>query len=469
MIALVPFSASLAFLLLAGVVARRPDAAQSRSLAITWTGIIWVATSVTTLAAPLITGPVASVEGIVRLLPPPGVTLAPSVFCLLGLVVVSLAPLASHPPKTLARILVLLAGALATVATDNHAIVVALFLSCALVAWLEMRSQPLRDVRAAKLFAYYHSASGFCVLVGTMMLSLGHDTVGIPLVVAGIAIREAVLPVHSWFPAFVESCPLGVVAAFVAPQLGVYAHLALLADGIPGDLAHQVAAVGAVTAVGAAGLGVVQTDARRALAFLIMSQTGLVAFGLENESLVARTGALLTWQVLALATTGYIMCLAALGARRGSLSLKGGGSFARTPRLAAATLILGLASVGFPLTLGFVAEDLLIQGSVQEFPVLGLTLILATAINGMTALRCFFSLFSGSLKHQGELDLRPRERNALTVLLLALLLAGTFPATVLPLIEPVAPHSLDHSQLSADHVERSARSLFTLRRLIAQR
>ncbi|MEZ6037891.1 MAG: proton-conducting transporter membrane subunit [Planctomycetota bacterium] len=104
------------------------------------------------------------------------------------------------------------------------------------------------------------------------------------------------------------------------------------------------------------------------------------------------------------------MTLAALEARRGPLSLReAGGSFARTPRMAVAFLFLGFASVALPLTLGFVAEDLLVQGSVDEYPQVGFAVIVATALNGMSVMRCF-TLFSGTRRHRGEHDLTRSKR-----------------------------------------------------------
>jgi NADH-quinone oxidoreductase subunit M len=126
------------------------------------------------------------------------------------------------------------------------------------------------------------------------------------------------------------------------------------------------------------------------------------------------------------------MTIAALEARRGPLSLQEhGGSFARTPRMAVAFLFLGFSSVALPLTLGFVAEDLLVQGSIDEFPQIGLAVICATALNGVNVMRCFFVLFSGTRRHIGEHDLTRREAGALTTVMGILLLGGLAPRVFL--------------------------------------
>jgi NADH-quinone oxidoreductase subunit M len=373
---------------------------------------------------------------------PPWVPAFSLISCLMGFTAVSLSPIRETRPTTFRRILLLILVALLFLSARNPIGLACLWSASAVLTWLE-----LRDLKSApniaRLFAIYHLPSAVAFGLGVLFLTQGRISAGLVLLLAAIAIREAVIPLHSWFPPFVQFAPMGVVVAFFAPQLGVYAHMELLRGELPEHLAHAVASFGALTAVVAAALGLAQTHARRALAFLVMSQTGLVAFGLDTSSAVAQIGALLTWQVIGVATAGFAMTLASLEARRGDVSLRhAAGSFTRTPRMAVAFLFMGFASVGLPLTLGFVAEDLLVQGSVEELPVLAFALILATALNGISVMRAFFKLFSGSSEHIGEQDLTRREAGTLTVVMATLLLTGLFPAAAVRSLERVAdpPH-----------------------------
>ncbi len=370
------------------------------------------------------------------LLPPGLLATTHLVVAAIAVIAVAMAPLATHPPATLRRMLDLFAVAAAFVTAQGLAGafgVVALWTLSAAIVWTELRSRPGTDV-TARLFQRYQVPSALLLVVGTLLMVLDVTSAGVACCLIAIAIREATIPLHGWLPELATKAPMGIFVAFIAPQLGVYTHLMRLAGHVPHGVAHGMAAFGAATAVLAAALGLVQSDGRRALAFIVISQTGLIAFGLENESFVARSGALVTWQVLALAMTGFAMTLAALEARRGTLALRSAsGSFARTPRMAVALLLLGFASVGLPTTLGFVAEDLLVQGSTEEFPLLGFALIVATALNGMTVMRCFFALFSGSKQHDGERDIVPREAWALTLALVLLFAAGLAPDRLLGL------------------------------------
>lgn len=354
---------------------------------------------------------------------------APFVDLLVALLAVSLAPAATHGARTLAVILRLIAIALAFLGfTDPIGLAVLWLLQFVVAARELYRIDETCGRVVARLFTRYQSMAVASVMIGTVALSMGWHTLGIAAWLLAMAMREAVVPFHGWLPGVMARAPLGLVVAFVAPQPGVCAHLNAFSDLTGGALAHGFAAAGAITGVCGAALGVVQTSARRAAAWLVVSQTGLIAFGLANESPVGRIGAVLSWQVMALAMSGYVMTLAALESRRGSLTLQvAAGSFARTPRMAVSFLFLGFASVALPLTLGFVAEDLLVQGSIEEFPQVGFAVIGATALNGINVLRCFFVLFSGTDRHYGESDLTRRERWALTLVMGSLLLGGLVP------------------------------------------
>lgn len=355
---------------------------------------------------------------------------APFVYLLVGVLAAALAPAASHPPRTLGDVLRLVAVSIAFVAFESP---LPMFVLWGLSIGLLARGLGRVDGRLRRAFLRYQLPGLAFAAVGAGLFAAGRSAEGAICWLVAIFSREAIAPFHGWLPFVAGRAPLGLLAAFVGPQLGVHAHLALVADAVPHAAAHAFAWAGGATAVLGAAIGLAQTEARAAIAWTIVSQTGLVAFGLENASDVGRTGAVLTWQVSAIAVTGFLMAAAALEARRGALSLREpGGSFARTPRMATAFLFLGFASVGLPLTLGFVAEDLLVQGSVDEFPALVFGLLLATALNGINVLRCFFTLFSGKRDHIGEQDLGVRERLALTLAMAVLLLGGVFPRAFVP-------------------------------------
>src|SRR6185436_1418625 len=109
------------------------------------------------------------------------------------------------------------------------------------------------------------------------------------------------------------------------------------------------------TAVYAAGMGLVQREARRFFCYLFLSHSALVLVGLEIATPIGLTGALCVWLSVGLAQGGFGLALRSLESRTGRLSLVGfHGLYEHVPRLATLFLLTGLASVGFPGTFGFV-------------------------------------------------------------------------------------------------------------------
>ncbi len=432
MIAAAPLVVALLSVVSAMFVRRMPNRMRARTVSTTIAAI-----SVSFLALiwwlhRVLEAQVHRVDEHVHLLPDGLLTFAPFMAAMITLIAVGLAPLATHDSRTFSSILLLAAHSQAFLAIPLPSVLPFLWIGSAMVGWLELRRRS-GGTRWARLFGMYQGLSGALFAAGGVAVALGGGTkLAVVLVLLGVAIREGVIPFHSWFPRMVERAPLGLVVAFAGPQLGVYARLEVFDKAWLDPLGAEVAWVGAVTAVTAALLGVVQIHARRAIAFLIVSQTGLIAFGLESHSDVGRAGAILNWQVLALATSALTMTIAALEARRGRLTMDTpNGNFARMPHLATAFLVLGFASVGFPLTLGFVAEDLLVQGTVDEFPHLGIALVLATAFNGITVMRSFLYLFTGARMHEGERDLTTRERLIVGWTMATLFALGAAPGLVL--------------------------------------
>jgi NADH:ubiquinone oxidoreductase subunit 5 (subunit L)/multisubunit Na+/H+ antiporter MnhA subunit len=433
MIHLLPLVAAVAVAGASFVVGRSADPRSARARAVGALLAVAVALAVATIlvaAAGVAHRPLPAFGMQWELACPDWHAAAPFVYLLVGLLAVALAPAASHPPRTLGDVLRLVAVSTAFVAFESALPLVVLWAGS---VGLFARGLGRVDGGLRRAFLRYQLPGLAFASVGAGLIAAGRGAEGAVCWLVAIFSREAIAPFHGWLPLVAGRAPLGLLAAFVGPQLGVHAHLALVADAVPHAAAHAFAWAGGVTAVLGAAIGLAQSEARAAIAWIVVSQTGLVAFGLENASDVGRTGAVLTWQVSAIAVTGFLMTAAALEARRGALSLREpGGSFARTPRMATSFLFLGFASVGLPLTLGFVAEDLLVQGSVDEFPALVFGLLLATALNGINVLRCFFTLFSGKRDHIGEQDLGVRERLALTLAMALLLLGGVFPRAFVP-------------------------------------
>jgi len=201
-----------------------------------------------------------------------------------------------------------------------------------------------------------------------------------------------------------------------------------------------------------AALALVQTSARRACGYLFVSQSALVMAGLDCTSSSALAGGLVMWLSAGLAFAGLARCVLVLEARRGRLDLATyHGGYERTPLLAISFLTMGLACTGFPGTLGFVGQELLVSGAVDTFPVMGFAIVAASALTGLAILRMYFSLFCGrrdAFTHSAlRFELTRREAWTFGALVVALIVLG------------IAPRPLVDSRVAASEAILKMRSL----------
>lgn len=346
-----------------------------------------------------------------------------------------------------------LAAALGTFAflTDSPVLLAACWIGSTL---LFLRGQPPR-ARVRSIAGLYLWPSAVLLCAGIAISATANDRsikeVGSWLIVVAVLIRKGIFPFHAWIPEAFESGRLGPVVNFGAPQLGTYIAAILVVPTASGAMLRTIATLSLLTAVYAAALALHQRDARRACGYLFVSQSALVLAGLDCTSPEALTGALILWISSAVAFTGLARAVLAQEARRGRLDLaRHHGGFDETPLLATSFLVLGLACAGFPGTLGFVGQELLVDGAVRSFPALGFLTIGASALTGLAVLRMYYSLFCGSRRPERRL-LRLKRREALifgavTTLLVA---GGLAPRAIVRSRHRAAETILEHRRSAA--------------------
>jgi NADH-quinone oxidoreductase subunit M len=241
---------------------------------------------------------------------------------------------------------------------------------------------------------------------------------------AAILIRCGCVPAHCWVTDWLENASFGNALLFVTPLTGVYAAVRLILPIGPEWVLQFIGLVALATAVYAAGMATVQRDARRFFAYIFLSHSALVMVGLELHTELSLTGSLSLWFSVILSVGGFGLTLRALEARFGRLTLtEYHGLYEHTPTLAVCFLLTGLASVGFPGTLGFVSTELLVDGAVEANLYVGLAVVLAAAINGIAVVRAYFLLFTGA-RHVSTVSLEITRRERFAVLTLAALILG---------------------------------------------
>lgn len=305
---------------------------------------------------------------------------------------------------------------------------------------------------ASHLAGAYILASLAFFAMGTVLVHLpgsagpAGERWGVAFLFLAALIRKGIFPFHAWVPALFEHGPPGPATLFCAPQLGTYAVAIILVPHAPPGWLEVVAVLSLITAVHGAAMALVQSSARRACAYLFTSQSALVMAGLDCSSGEALAGALVLWVSSSLAFTGLASCVLVLEARRGRLDLRRyHGGYERKPMLAVSFLFMGLTCMGFPGTLGFIGEEMLLGGAVEEFPLLGFLVVLSGAFTGLAVLRMYFSLFCGLPGDGVRMELRTREALGFATIVSILVVAGLFPATMVESREEASRTLLSHS------------------------
>ena len=250
-----------------------------------------------------------------------------------------------------------------------------------------------------------------------------HYCGGVLLVVA-VLIRSGVAPLHCWMTDLFEHAPFGSSILFVTPMAGAYAAVRLVVPEAPDWSLKLLVWAPMLTSLYAAGMALVQQELRRFFVYLFLSHASLVLVGLETATTEALAGGLSVWFATSLSLTGFGLTLRSVESRLGRISLADyHGLFEHMPNLAILCLVTGLASVGFPGTIGFVATELLVDGVIHRYPWTGVANVLAAALNGIAVLKVYFRLFTGP-RHSTSICLQSRPAERIAVLLLVALMIG---------------------------------------------
>lgn len=314
---------------------------------------------------------------------------------------------------------------LATLSTKEPWLVIALLAAGTVPPYLELRARG----KPTRVFVWHMALFVGLMVIGWAFVEAEgeyrlHSLWAVIPLLGAIFVRSGIVPVHCWMTDLFEHATFGTALLFVAPIPGAYAAVRLVLPIAPDWVLHSIGLISLTTAVYAAGMALVQREARRFFCYTFLSHSALVLVGLETTTPIGLTGALCVWLSVGLSLGGFGLTLRALEARRGRLSLMSyHGGYEQTPALAAFFLLTGMASVGFPGTIGFLGMELLVDGAVQVYPIVGIAVVLAAALNGIAVVHSYFLLFTGT-RFAPIVSLSTRRRERFAVLALAVLILG---------------------------------------------
>ncbi len=329
---------------------------------------------------------------------------------------------------------------IAIVACQRPSLLVLLLAASTLLPYWELRVLG----RAGRGFLLHMTLFVGLLALGWSLLSGPWNRAGHLAILGALLLRAGVLPLHGWIPRLFQSASFGTAALYVLPLVEIPVALRLLLPGATPDLLAVAGAACLVTAVYAGGMAIVQDEIPRFFAYLCLSQTSLVLFGVCLLSVNGLTAALCLWVSTSLSLACLAFTLRTLEARFGRLLLsRFHGHYEQVPGLAVAFLVTGLACVGFPGTLGFIPLELLLSGSADQGLHVSFLLALAAMLNGVALLRAYFSLFTGRRPSTSfALPVTRLERTGIVLIALLIFLGAWLPPGVVASRHQVAERLL---------------------------
>ncbi|AYA78149.1 NADH-quinone oxidoreductase subunit L [Bacillus sp. Y1] len=233
-------------------------------------------------------------------------------------------------------------------------------------------------------------------------ISAGMITLTAILIFIGAVGKSGQFPLHTWLPDAMEG-PTPVSALIHAATMvaaGVYLVAALFPLFTASETALMtVAVVGAITAIFAASIGLVQTDIKRVLAYSTVSQLGYMMLALGSAGYVAG--------VFHLMTHAFFKALLFLAA--GSVihavhtqNIEEMGGLWKKLRVTGPLFLVGtLAISGVPLFSGFFSKDeILISAWIHGNTALFWLAVIAAFFTAFYMFRLFFLVFTGEARKE---------------------------------------------------------------------
>jgi len=313
-----------------------------------------------------------------------------------------------------------------------------------------------------------------CFLVGMLSLYVSFDTLNISqiapvitsassgyilfiLTVFGIAfgIKNAVLPFHTWLPdAHSEApAPFSAVLSGILIKMGTYGFLLVLYVivglklflGLGRGLFSfhsMLCLLGAVTIIIPTFIAMLQTDAKRLLAWSTVGQAGYIILGIAFGTNLALVGGIFHFFNHALFKALLFFAVGAVEFRTQTRDLDSlGGLAKKMPVVFIGTLVGICALIGVPLTSGFVSKWLIYKTLILEgSPFLAFFALAGTWGTILYSYKLIHNVFLGQLpeKHKTVEKAPFSMQLPVVVLSVAILLFGILPGIPLKVINAIS-------------------------------
>jgi NADH-quinone oxidoreductase subunit M len=279
-------------------------------------------------------------------------------------------------------------------------------------------------------------------------MSLGLQALIGVLFLIAFSVKSAVMPLHVWAPRAYADSPMSYTSIFsgLLSKMGVFGLgimlISVFSKTTNGNIfiySEVLAWLGAITGVIATFYAIIQTDAKRLLAYSSVAQLGYIVVGLAIGTKLSVMAALFMAIMHAIFKGTLFMAVGAVEKQTGTTDMtKLGALIRKMPLTFVASLMSIIALAGIPPLGGFVGKWMLYESMItsDHYFLIIMTFLSSTAAF-LYSYRFLFGIFLGQEEKEFE---NVKEAPAIMVVPMILLAASLFFFGVFPgyIFEPIA-------------------------------
>jgi NADH-quinone oxidoreductase subunit M len=259
----------------------------------------------------------------------------------------------------------------------------------------------------------------------------------------GFAIKVPMVPFHTWLPYAHGQAPTigSVILAAILLKMGTYGFVRFSLPLFPDASVAMImpmATLALIAIIYTAMVAYAQEDIKQVIAYSSVSHMGVIILGIFALNVEGIGGSIFLMISHGIVSGALFMLVGVIYDRKHTKMMSEFGGLAKImPMYAVIFGVMLMASVGLPLTIGFVGEFLSLLGFFAVSPLLtaiaGLTIILGAVYMLVIYKRTFFGPVTHESNHKLK-DLNSKETWGLVPLVLLVVYLGVYPK---PILEPV--------------------------------
>ncbi len=259
----------------------------------------------------------------------------------------------------------------------------------------------------------------------------------------GFAIKVPMFPFHTWLPYAHGQAPTigSVILAAVLLKMGTYGFVRFSLPMFPDAsvmMITPIAVLSIIMVIYTAMVAYAQKDMKQVIAYSSVSHMGIIMIGIFAMNAEGIGGSVFQMLSHGIVSGALFMLVGIIYDRRHTkLMSEFGGLAAVMPKYAVIFGIMLMASVGLPLTIGFVGEFLVLLGFYEVSPIMTILAGTSIIIGAVYMLSVFKKSFFGPVTNEENKklkDLTPRETWSLVPLVAIVIWLGVYPK---PVLDPI--------------------------------